>query len=223
VIDTGFVSNLKLGRIAIRPAVDRFEGNSVVYADETGETVDVVISATGFRTGLDRILPSSVPIDDRGRLRSFDDRGAGPHTNLPGLHFVGFRETVRGQLYEINQQSRRVASNIAQHLKADYGAAGASEGKAFTSSRLTARTGRKKKVDQHLEVFIVRVTPLKPAGNLLRRPRRAQLPGHHTCQSSIACQFTSLRSACPIPGGSLCTMGAVTGESAITSEFAGNR
>lgn len=121
VIDTGFIEQLKLGRVTIRPAVDRFEGNCVVYANEAREAVDAVIAATGFRSGLERILPLSIPIDERGRLRFPGGDRTSSRTTMPGLHFVGFKETVRGQLYEINQQSRRVASDIAQNLRADCG------------------------------------------------------------------------------------------------------
>lgn len=110
VIDTGFLGQLKRGRIAIRPATIRLDEGGVIYEDGSREQIDAVILATGYRTNLERLVGASVPLDAAGR--------PGGAASPPGLHFVGFTETLRGQLFEINRESRRVAVAIEDHLRA---------------------------------------------------------------------------------------------------------
>jgi putative flavoprotein involved in K+ transport len=112
VIDAGFLKNLQQGRIVIRPQVKRFETTAVIYTDGSREAPDVVIAATGFRTGLEMLLDIPGVIDDSGRPRF----QSGQATSVPGLYFAGFDETVRGTLFEINRQSRPLAGEIATHL-----------------------------------------------------------------------------------------------------------
>jgi cation diffusion facilitator CzcD-associated flavoprotein CzcO len=113
VIDTGFVKQLKQGRIVVRPGISRFDRTDVVYADGSRETVDVVIAATGFRTGLEKILKVPGIIDSSGQPRF----RSGRPTSAPGLYFVGFDETVRGHLFEIGRESRRLAVEIERYLR----------------------------------------------------------------------------------------------------------
>jgi len=112
VIDAGFVKQLKQGRVAIRPEIARFDETGVIYADGKRDALDVVISATGFRTGLDRILRVPGIVDGTGQhcLRS-----GGP-ASAPGLYFVGFDETIRGHLFEINRESKQIAVEIKRYL-----------------------------------------------------------------------------------------------------------
>ena len=112
VIDTGFLRQLKQKRITIRPGIDHFDSASVVYKDQSRDAVDVVIAATGFRTGLDKILAVSSVIDKAGHPRP----DLTIESDAPGLYFVGFDETVRGQLFEINRQSRQVAAEVKDYL-----------------------------------------------------------------------------------------------------------
>ncbi len=113
VIDAGFVRQLKQGHIAIRPTIARFDSTSVLYSNGSSEEIDVVVAATGFRTGLEKFLNVPGVIDDEGRPRF---RSGGP-TSEPGLFFIGFDETIRGQLFEINQESKRLAVNIKRYLE----------------------------------------------------------------------------------------------------------
>jgi hypothetical protein len=112
VIDAGFVKELKQGRIKIRPEIARFDSTDVFYTDGSKETVDVVIAATGFRTGLEKILNVPGVIDDIGQPRF----RSGCSTTLPGLYFIGFNETVRGQLFEINRESKQLAVKVDRYL-----------------------------------------------------------------------------------------------------------
>ncbi len=112
IIDVGFVKELKRGRIHIRPNVARFNRAGVVYNDGRDEAFDVVIAATGFKTGLGELLDAPGLIDERGypRFRS------GQPTAHPGLYFMGYTESVRGHLFEANRDSRRLAKMVADYL-----------------------------------------------------------------------------------------------------------
>lgn len=112
VIDTGFVEKLKGGYITVRPEIARFDSSGVIYSDGEREDVDVVIAATGYRTGLEKIVAWPEVIGKTGQPRYH----AGVPTSAPGLYFIGFDETIRGQLFEINRESKRLALEIEHYM-----------------------------------------------------------------------------------------------------------
>lgn len=113
VIDVGFVSALKAGKIDIRPAVDSFTANGVVFADQRAEAFDAVVLATGFRSGLEQLLEPAWLIDQHG----FPFAPSGAPTACPGLYFMGYFDTLRGFLYESNLASQRLAREIKASIK----------------------------------------------------------------------------------------------------------
>jgi len=113
VIDTaGFVNLLKQGHIKVRPGIEHFNSNEVVYTDGSREDVDVVIAATGFRTGLEKFLKVPGVIDENGQPLF----QLGKSTSAPGLYFIGFDETIRGHLFEINRESKQLAAEVDHYL-----------------------------------------------------------------------------------------------------------
>ena len=44
---------------------------------------------------------------------------SGEPTARPGLYFIGFVHSLRGQLFESNRASRRLARNVARYLTAE--------------------------------------------------------------------------------------------------------
>jgi putative flavoprotein involved in K+ transport len=114
VIDVGFLDVLKAGRVTVRPAVERLSAAGVEFADGSGGAFDVVVLATGFGTGLERVLrdvPGVVSEDGQPLARS------GQPTAAPGLYFIGFDETVRGHLFEARRESKRLAKMVARELR----------------------------------------------------------------------------------------------------------
>jgi putative flavoprotein involved in K+ transport len=109
VIDAGLIANLRSGKIAIRPTIGRFSIDGVIYVDGTAEGFDAVIFATGYRTGLETLLEFPGLLDGNG----FPKCGMGEKTTVPGLYFMGFIESHRGLLFEIELASRRLANAIA--------------------------------------------------------------------------------------------------------------
>lgn len=109
VIDVGFLSRLKAGRIAIRPDIARFTRTGVVFADGSEAHVDAVVAATGYETGLPTILDVEGVLDPRGYPVSEAPR--------PGLYFAGYAESPRGQLYESARAAPRLARRIDRDLR----------------------------------------------------------------------------------------------------------
>lgn len=106
-----FLRQLKAGQIHVRGAVSHFTRGGVVFADGQEELFDVVVAATGFTSGLERLLDVRGALDDRGYPRGTDS------TANPGLFFIGYDESARGQLYEANRQSKRLALRIERYLQ----------------------------------------------------------------------------------------------------------
>ena len=122
VIDVGFLDVLKAGRVTVRPAVERLTASGAAFADGSSEDVDVVVLATGFGTGLERVLrdiPGVVGADGQPLARS------GRPTAAPGLYFIGFDETIRGHLFEARRESKRLARAIARSLTTSGGTSSA--------------------------------------------------------------------------------------------------
>jgi putative flavoprotein involved in K+ transport len=112
VIDVGFVSAVKRGLIQVRPNVDRLTPTGVVYVDGRAEEFDALIAATGYRTGLERLIDLPGALDQRGEP-AFP---SGQPTAFPGFYFMGYGQTLRGHLFETNRNSRRLAKAIEAYL-----------------------------------------------------------------------------------------------------------
>ena len=69
-----------------------------------------VVAATGYRPNLSSLVDAPGGLTDDGY-----PCGRSP---LPGLHFVGFHESVRGQLFEANREGRMVAAEISRAFRA---------------------------------------------------------------------------------------------------------
>lgn len=113
VIDVGFLSQLKAGRIAVRPDIARFTRTGVAFVDGKEARVDAVIAATGYTTGLPAILEADGVLDSRGYPVA--------ESPLPGLYFAGYSESPRGQLYESARAAPGLARRIDRDLRARSG------------------------------------------------------------------------------------------------------
>ena len=96
----------------MRPDLSRFTPRGVVFSDGLEEEFDVVVAATGFATGLARLLAVAGAIGEDGQPRF----RSGRPTAYPGLFFIGFDETMRGHLFEANRESKRLAAVVDRYL-----------------------------------------------------------------------------------------------------------
>jgi putative flavoprotein involved in K+ transport len=109
VIDAGFLDALRGGRLRIVAAVTRLTAEGAVFADGSAEAYDVIVAATGYRPTLPSLLDAPGALTEAGYPKS--------RSPLDGLYFVGFRESVRGQLFEANREARSVAREVAQRFE----------------------------------------------------------------------------------------------------------
>ena len=115
-IDDGFVAALKAGRFRIVPSVDRFEGGNVILSDGSSCAPDVVIAATGYRTGLEPLVGHLGVLDANGRPHHpMGERDPGN----PGLWFTGFKPIFTGYFDAAGIASARIAAGIAAGTVAD--------------------------------------------------------------------------------------------------------
>jgi cation diffusion facilitator CzcD-associated flavoprotein CzcO len=112
LIDVGFVNAVKRGLVQIRPGVERLTATSAVYADGVEEAFDAIVAAIGFETGLPTLIQADGVLNDAGEPIG----AAGEPTSQPGLYFVGFVHSLRGQLFEANRASKRLANNVEKYL-----------------------------------------------------------------------------------------------------------
>ena len=97
LIDVGTIELIKRGKIAVRPGVERFTEDAVVFTDGRRQACDGVVLATGYRPRVDAFLSGAgAAYDEDGTPRS-----SGRESAVPGLYFCGFHVSATGMLREI--------------------------------------------------------------------------------------------------------------------------
>ena len=107
--DNGFVAALKAGRISVLPQIESFHGGTVRLAD--GQTVrpDVVICATGYSPGLEKMVGHLDVLDSKGKPIF---NGPEAHPDFEGLWFMGMAPRLPGVFYAARGEARRLAALI---------------------------------------------------------------------------------------------------------------
>ena len=108
-IDGGCVAALRSGRLRVVPEIVCFDGEEVRLADGTAIKPDVVIAATGYRTGLEPLVGHLDVLDTLGRPRV-----VGGPSGAPGLWFVGQRSNFHGNLYARGLEARTLARGVVR-------------------------------------------------------------------------------------------------------------
>lgn len=108
--DDGAVDAIKAGRIIVVPQLREFGRDGVVL--DNGQTIapDIIIAATGYRTGLEAMLGRLGVLDAKG-VPLFN--GAANDPKLPGLWFTGMRPSIRGCFSNARIQGAAIARTIA--------------------------------------------------------------------------------------------------------------
>lgn len=112
IIDVGWLPAVQARRIHLREDIARLTSSGVVYQNGTAEGFDVIVSATGFTTGLPALVDAPGLIDARG----YPCYRSGFPTNQRGLYFMGYTESTRGHLFEANRDSKRLAKRIKKSV-----------------------------------------------------------------------------------------------------------
>ena len=109
-VDDGFVAALKAGRVEMRPGVERLEGPTVRFTDDSTCEPDVIICATGYRPGLEPLVGHFLPLDHIG-MPPFVGIDTSPEH--PGLWFFGLNRSPYGNMHIRRREARRLAQLIA--------------------------------------------------------------------------------------------------------------
>lgn len=113
IIDVGIVEQLRHRRVEPVPAVTGFDEQAVHLADGTRLRVDVLIAATGYRTGLEGLVGHLGVLDEHGCPAVAPGRS---HPRAPRLYYVGLRNPLIGLLNSIRLDAQRVARAVAADL-----------------------------------------------------------------------------------------------------------
>ena len=66
-VDRGFIRAVRQGKVAVYPQIERFDGRGIEFTSGAFSTADVVICATGYSCGLDRMVGHLGVLDADGR------------------------------------------------------------------------------------------------------------------------------------------------------------
>jgi hypothetical protein len=106
-VNSAILDDLRHGRIAVRPGIDRFDGGTVHFTDGTRDDFDAVIMATGFRPSFP-VLPSQIATSPL-YLRMM-------HPWIPSLYFIGLFQPIGCVWRLADYQARIAAWQIAGRL-----------------------------------------------------------------------------------------------------------
>ncbi|GGO82481.1 flavin-containing monooxygenase [Wenjunlia tyrosinilytica] len=107
VQDVGLIDAVRAGRVEPVAAVEGFEDAEVRLADGSTLMPDVVIAATGYRRGLEKMVGHLGVLDGRGRPKAH-----GATTPTPGLYFTGYTNPISGMFREMAIDARRIAKAV---------------------------------------------------------------------------------------------------------------
>jgi cation diffusion facilitator CzcD-associated flavoprotein CzcO len=111
LIDVGTLARIKAGDVIVRKAIERFHADGVTFVDGKRVAYDAIVLATGYRSGLERLVDQPEELlDARGRALH------GGITPRPGLYLVGYATPATGLLRDIGFSARRVAEHISQRF-----------------------------------------------------------------------------------------------------------
>ena len=99
---------LAAGAITPRPAIERLDGDRVVFVDGTSAPADLVVWATGYRITFPFLAPELVPVRDNDLplwKRTV-------HPDLPGLYFVGLVQAIGAVMPIAEAQSAWIAETL---------------------------------------------------------------------------------------------------------------
>jgi hypothetical protein len=111
IVDREVVEALRAREIAVVPALRALDAHTAIFGASDGElsrvTIDAVVAATGFRTGLEPLVGHLDVLNTRGEPRVATGEEA-----APGLRFIGF-EPVPALFFDVTRKARRIARSIA--------------------------------------------------------------------------------------------------------------
>jgi dimethylaniline monooxygenase (N-oxide forming) len=112
ILSSDLLPAVRRGEVAVKPGIERVDGNRVLFADGDEEAFDRIIYATGYRISLPFLEPSVVA--SRGRELPLYRRIVAP--GAPGLLFAGFVDAPGGLLPIVEAQGEWIAALVSGRL-----------------------------------------------------------------------------------------------------------
>ena len=106
------------GRVQVAPAIERFDGRDVHFADGTICAFDTIVFATGFKVTLPFLDPALLEWRDGVPLRV---AGMTVRVGVDGLYFVGLAAPRGPQLPVYSAQARLVAKPLTAERPIAFG------------------------------------------------------------------------------------------------------
>ena len=105
-----FLTRMSNGDIGVKPAIERLEGHDVVFVDGSRETIDVIITATGYNIAFPFLEPGDARITDNHiplykRMVQADPA-------LHGLWFMGLAQALPTLVNLAEQQSKLLVAYL---------------------------------------------------------------------------------------------------------------
>jgi putative flavoprotein involved in K+ transport len=114
VVDRGFTDAIKERLIELVAGVVRLDGEAVHLSDGSRLRPDVVIAATGYRPGLEKLVGHLGVLRSSGHPVIADKRTGAA---APGLFFNGYWLPLAGELPAMRRSSHRIARAIASQIR----------------------------------------------------------------------------------------------------------
>jgi cation diffusion facilitator CzcD-associated flavoprotein CzcO len=99
------------GDIAMKPGIEKLDGNSVIFTDGSREDVDIIIWATGYDIAFPFFDEPSFKADDENRPPPLFKRILKP--DVPDLFYMGLAQPLPTLVNFAEQQSKLVAAYLA--------------------------------------------------------------------------------------------------------------
>ncbi len=102
-------ARIATGRVTVRPGIERFDGDGVVFVDGTRAKADLIVWATGYKVTFPFLDPALVAAADN-ELPLWKRT---VHPDLPGLFFVGLVQPVGAVMPVAEAQGAWVAETLS--------------------------------------------------------------------------------------------------------------
>jgi cation diffusion facilitator CzcD-associated flavoprotein CzcO len=113
LIDVGTIRLIKQGAIGVRPGIERFTRDGVVFTNGSERPYDAVVLGTGYRPRVSGFLQdAAAALDAEGTPVV-----SGGESPVPGLWFCGFHVSPVGMLREIGREAKAIGEAIARAPK----------------------------------------------------------------------------------------------------------
>lgn len=108
-VSNRILDRLAHGAITVKPTIERFEGDEVVFTDGTRQVADLVVYCTGYTVAMPFLDPEVLDPSADNRVRLYQRVF---HPEVPGLSVVGLVQPLGAVMPLAEEQGRLVADQL---------------------------------------------------------------------------------------------------------------